>query len=345
MAPLITVHGRIDARTARVIGRAAALYGYPLVEMLRLCRLQTRPHHAQDARSGPAMNTLRRWDGGPGRTHAFVSGWIQLADGPYRLRWPAGAHPPARRMLLAIYDAASEPFLRVDLASADISTGGWLLLGPHAAPPPSDGSTVLRCPSDMLWLIGRIDDGGQARDSLQLATQVCLDRIAADDSPVRRPAAVDLWRGPPVDMLSAIGWRNEHARTIAADFFANLCHGLAHAPRQLEDHLLLQRMHDAGLGPCVDDFGDWPASRRHALAEGLADAALLIRRWQREPQQCMRLPETSPLLFTRRHALRAVAASCGIGTRDDEPFQGTGGLDMPLHPPAPDARHALMAAA
>lgn len=317
----------LGARSARAVGRAAVIFGYPLVEMVRLCRLQTSLPSANALAGQTPINALRRWPADASGAHWFVSGWVNLADGPRHLQLPWGPHPAGRQMLLSLYDAWSENFAHLRLSPAQPSHGEVTLVGPHfAAPEAVLHQHVYRSPSDMLWLVGRVQEAGDA-DSAALASQIELRRAARTPAAGHRPAAVELWQGPPVDMLRAIGTQCQFAPAVAPCFYANLCQALGQISIRPQEFELMQHMRAAGIWPGPFDFDRMDADTREGLLKGLVDAVVLIRSWVLQAQRGLRLPHTGTELFSRSHAWRAVHASQGIATGDFEPFAGSGAPD------------------
>ncbi|OYU74489.1 MAG: hypothetical protein CFE45_34710, partial [Burkholderiales bacterium PBB5] len=130
-----------DARTAlaRSIGLQAFVYGYPLLEMVRTCRHQTR------ADGGVPMHRPLHWAGPtqaedrdvvtPANDLMYTTAWLNLADGPRALQVPAAARHPGRYFVLALYDAYTENF--ANLGPRNCSAQGevvWLV-GPNDATP------------------------------------------------------------------------------------------------------------------------------------------------------------------------------------------------------------------
>lgn len=109
-------------RTAlgRAIGLAAFVYGYPLLEMIRTCTMQTGAEGMASGGSGVPIDRPLHWAGPtqaenrdvvtPANDLMYTTAWINLAAGPRWLTVPAATDDPRRYFVLALYDAYTENF-------------------------------------------------------------------------------------------------------------------------------------------------------------------------------------------------------------------------------------------
>lgn len=313
--------GTLSRGAARTIGRDAAIYGYPFVEMLRMCRVQTTVHTDAGCIDGVAMNVLRHWEAAEGtQPGVCVSAWLQLSDGPCRLRFPAGRLPADPSLRLSLYDACSENFARIGSNDATGYDGELVLIGPHAmAPMDVEPRHLLRCPTNFMWLVGCVQDSDPwvARAQADRITLTSLRGVTSG----RRPAAVDLWQGDPVDAFRVIAAEGATTASLAPNFYANLSNALAHVRIADGDRPLLQRFREAGLwpGPASDRRGLSDDACR-GLAEGLADAVQLMQGYVASPQQFLPLGLLAADTVGGRHMVRAAAVFRGIASGPGEPF-------------------------
>ncbi|HOM19907.1 MAG TPA: DUF1254 domain-containing protein, partial [Ottowia sp.] len=158
---------------ARSIGLTAFVYGYPLTETYRTCRKQTDPRDAgqADARNmdarGMRCNTLHHGERPstdadrdvvtPANDLLYTLSWIHLKDGPQLLTVPSSSAHAGRYFVLALYDAYTENFENLGPRNCGTEGGTVVLVGPHGSVPEAlRGHRVVRCPTDLVWLIGRI---------------------------------------------------------------------------------------------------------------------------------------------------------------------------------------------
>jgi len=272
------------------IGLAAFVWGYPLVETLRTCHLQTLDTDNSTAAWHAAIDRLQHMRRAatdadrdvvtPANDLLYTTGWINLANGPRLLHVPAAAQHGRRYFVLALYDAWTNNFANPGLRTSDPDGETVLLAGPDSPTEPAwpQATRIVTAPTNLVWVIARIVVGDEtdAPAARMLQDAIRLECPAGTDTGVR-PDAVRQWVGPPQDTLAALAQRPHEAGQIAADFFTNLNQGLADtavppADRGLADWFARARL---GTGASFDwRFLDAPL--REGLTRGLCDAAALV---------------------------------------------------------------------
>ncbi|WP_420997878.1 DUF1254 domain-containing protein [Cupriavidus sp. 30B13] len=249
------------ASPQEALAAAAALplvvYGYALVESLRTCRLQTSVAAATGYGRAP-VNTLsaseRQWTHEdrdivtPANDLLYFCGWINLADGPVTLRVPP-LPDAGRYYVVELLDVHTNNFenlgpRNVPAAGADIE-----LVGPGQQ---AAGAHAVRCPSSLVWLLGRVLVQGE--QDLPAARAFELGFTLARTPGAARPACVEQWRdsGRP-----------------ALDFFQNLFSALREFPPAPEDLGAFTLLRKAGIRPGEEIDVD---GLRPAVAAGLERA-------------------------------------------------------------------------
>jgi hypothetical protein len=280
---------------ARSIGLAAFVYGYPLTETYRTCAMQTAPraerrigtsagsdvraplntlHHAPRPSTDEDRDVVT-----PANDLLYTMAWVHLADGPMLLTVPAAARHPGRYFVLPLYDAYTENFENLGPRNCNPEGETVVLVGPGGTVPETlAGHRVVRCPTDLVWLIGRILVGDESDWPAARALQSEIRLAPAPDTlPQGRPAAVEQWAGPPVDAMAAAVEHGEPAAQVAPRFFTNLCHALAEAPGRVEDRGLVAWFGQAGL--LANAAFSWEAvdaPLREGLVEGFAEGVQLV---------------------------------------------------------------------
>lgn len=280
---------------ARSIGLSAFVYGYPLVETYRTCCLQTRPggQHRPQASAGTDartdINTIHtsqrpsthedRDIVTPANDLLYATAWIHLADGPRLLNVPSTEQHPGRYFVLALYDAYTENFENIGPRNSKPEGETVVLVGPgQHVPPALRWHRVVHCPTNLVWMIGRVlvGDEGDWSAARSLISTIALNPVSGNE-PGPRPAAVDAWAGDPVDAMAAAFENQQPAAQVAPNFFTNFCHALAEAPGRTEDQGLLAWFRQAGLvahGDFSWDVLDEPT--REGLIEGFAQGVVLV---------------------------------------------------------------------
>ncbi|MFO1195990.1 MAG: DUF1254 domain-containing protein [Burkholderiaceae bacterium] len=312
---------------ARAIGYAAFVYGYPLVESFRTCRLQTRAPGEDAATGRPLVDEVahspRPWTHEdrdivtPANDLLYTTAWINLADGPRLLEVPAATSDPGRYFVLALYDAYTENF--ANLGPRNCAPGGEtvVLVGPGAPDPDgfAAGRRVVRCPTDLVWLIARVvvGDGDDV-----VAARALQRRIAISPAPGtghgRRPDGVERWVGEPIETMAALVERGEPVAAVAERFYANLCRALPEAPGRTEDQGMVAWFAKAELRPSKDfEWGNVDPLVREGLVEGLAEAVELVVSASRSRRASPWVVPTRGGRYGNDYLTRALTAYIGLG--------------------------------
>lgn len=258
---------------ARAAGKAASIYGYPLVEMIRRCRLETEAAHNRIEAAIPlideASSVHLHDDGEPGSGDMPTLAWVYLGDGPRKLSVHGAA---AGGGLLLLHDAWAQCFGRVP--TEGMGAGVWIV-GPRAdVPLAAKGCDIHRSTSSFCRVaVERAKGGSAKRSPAELAGSLRIGGLP-NTLNRRRPAAVELWEGDESDGFTDVLERGESASAVAPRFYANLCRALAHSPpRQLEIRLV-QELRQFGLEPSgALGWKAIPPAVRQGLELGFADAA------------------------------------------------------------------------
>lgn len=347
---------------ARAIGLSAFVYGYPLVESLRTCRLQTSaatagPDQGSDARMpidqlhhSPRPSTDQDRDiVTPANDLLYSTGWIHLGDGPRLLTVPSSAAHPGRYFVLALYDATTENFENLGPRNCAAAGETVVLVGPGGPVPEAlAGHRVVRCPTTLVWLIGRILAGDEADWPAARALQAEIRLAPAPGTPTgRRPRGVDAWEGAPVDTMAACFEQGQPAAQVAPLFFANLCRALADAPGRTEDQGLVAWFGQAGLVAGAQLAWDGiDAPLRAGLVEGFAEGVALVAAAARSRRARPWVLAARAGRYGNDYLTRALTAYIGLGAlATDEALYGAGHFDAEHAPLDGRRRYSLRFAA
>ncbi|NDB45060.1 MAG: DUF1254 domain-containing protein, partial [Betaproteobacteria bacterium] len=122
------------------VGLAAFVWGYPLIETLRTCRMMVGgPDGPQDPRQFP-METLRHKQAvntSEDRTVVasatdllYGSAWINLANGPRVVTVPSSVKHKGRYFVMAMYDAWTNNFANPRSVTAPNEGERFVMVGP-----------------------------------------------------------------------------------------------------------------------------------------------------------------------------------------------------------------------
>ena len=205
---------------AYVAAMAAPLViaGYPLIESIRTCRVQTAA--GGTARYGRApLGKLglsdHRWTHEdrdivtPANDFLYFCAWINLAAAPAQITVPPAT---GRYFVAELLDAWTENFINLGMRNVPAAGARFALFGPSTPARECGGASRVDCPTDLVWLIGRV----LVTDESDVAAARAFMQCFVLDSPVAAaPRAVVEWQdsGEP-----------------ALDFFANLLRAVADFP-------------------------------------------------------------------------------------------------------------------
>ena len=138
------------------------IWGYPLLEVLRTCHLQTDPAASPGFGRGPFgqfQRSERPWTHEdrdivtPSCDLLYYNGWAWIGDAPVRLHIPPHL---GRYYVVQLLDAWTENFHNVGARNTPAEgTDWWLLHRDDPLPPGIDPDRVVRCPTRLVWLLGR----------------------------------------------------------------------------------------------------------------------------------------------------------------------------------------------
>lgn len=218
--PFLTLEHRTpQSALAAHAAIAATIAGYPLLEAVRTCHVQTAPGASGYGRA--PLNTLghsdHRWTDRdrdivtPANDLLYSNAWLDLRRGPVLVTVPTQT---GRLFVLQLLDVYTNNFHNIGMRNTPAEGGRFALVGPGftaADAPP--GSVPVECPTSLVWLLGRVLVDN---DEDLPAARAFQEGFGVQGTPAPEPpASVARWQegGEP-----------------ALDFFANLARALADFP-------------------------------------------------------------------------------------------------------------------
>ena len=235
----------------------AVVAGYPLLESVRTCRIQTVPGSPAYGRA--AFNAFghsaRPWTDRdrdivtPANDLLYSNAWVDLRRGPVVLEMPP---PTGRYFVVELLDVYTNNFKNIGTRNVPAEGARFALIGPQQADGDAPAGTVaVRCPTSLVWLLGRVLVDGEADVPAARDFQA---GFRLDGSPtIEPPACVADWQA---------------GGDAAIDFFANLGRALNDFPPPPEQrgvYELLENVHVKLQPGGLNDL-------RPAVIEGLRQA-------------------------------------------------------------------------
>lgn len=258
--------GNAQDEWAYVSGVQAFIYGYPLVEMVRTCALMTAVDAPQANGRAPInqfAHCPRPWTHEdrdvvtPANDLLYSMAWLNLADGPVMLATPA---PTGRYFVMEFIDAYTDNFYNLGPRVVGASAATYAIVGPDWAGTLPPGTIEIRCPTNLVWVLGRvlIDGVEDLEQAHAFQTRFTLQSAA----PARVPRAVEHYRP----------WAES-----GIEFYANLARAMADDPPRSVDTGLVAQFSRIGLRPAMDfDAGPLGAARAQSLHRAAAAGMALI---------------------------------------------------------------------
>ncbi len=307
---------------ARWLAARAWVYGYPALVMDRSRALFTAegglaPNqvvHLQDVPDHTFRAVVR-----PNQDTLYSSAMLDLSDGPLVLHLPEV--PERRFVMFCLLDAWTNAFAARGTrssASAAVRDGSRgcdaqtvVLVGPDdASPEAPEGAELVRCPTNGVWLLGRVELLGQGDlpRAREVQSQVVLERLDGAALPPPTTEPEDSGRQPGEEVLAMAPER----------FYAELCRVLAEQPPPARDAAVLRSFAALGLVPGAKTG---PERHRRALEHGAR-----VGRWTLTSAKALMSARPGwgpgakvPLGdYGDRYLVRAVVARVGFGANRRE---------------------------
>ena len=259
-----------------MLGAEAYLYGYPLV-MMETTRIQSAKYIGPENQ----LRMVRQFPNAqfkevvrPNVDTLYTTAFISMKEGPWAFEMPANNK---RYELMPFMDAWTNVFASPGTRTSGNQGGTYLLAGPEWNGQVPKGMTLLKSPTDMVWLIGRTQTNGTADFATVHELQNRLRLTKWLQPPDSLSASTDSKRDaqagwqvstepslPPVAQMKALN---------TTEFFNRLMKLMVSNPPSPEDAPLLARLaqleikpgqavHLSGSNALSFSLGRWIANQR-----------------------------------------------------------------------------------
>ena len=234
------------------LGAEAYLYGYPLV-MMETTRLQSAKYIGPENQ----LRLVRQFPNAqfkdvvrPNVDTLYTTAFLSMKEGPWVFEMPAN---DKRYELMPFMDAWTNVFASPGTRTLGNQGASFLLVGPNWQGQVPKGMTILKSPTDMVWLIGRTQTNGTADFATVHELQNRLSLTKWQQLSDKLPARTDLqklepsnWQAnpkpasPPVAQMKALS---------TPDFVNRLMQLMVNNPPASEDAPLLVRLAKLEIKP------------------------------------------------------------------------------------------------
>ncbi len=235
-----------------ILGAEAYLYGYPLVMMET-----TRVHSAKYIGPENQLRLVRQFPNAqfkdvvrPNVDTLYTTAFISMKEGPWVFEMPANDQ---RYELMPFMDAWTHVFASLGSRTTGNRGATYLLVGPQWMGEVPKGMSLLKSPTDMVWLIGRTQTNGTVdfatvhalQNRLRLTKLHGLSETPSANSDSQK-LAIPVWQAssapaiPPVAQMKAMS---------TPAFFNQLMQLMVSNPPAAEDAPLLARLAQLGIRP------------------------------------------------------------------------------------------------
>ena len=309
--PVLLLFGLLYAKSEQIVlGAEAYIFGYPLVIMD-----VTRANAALTIGPENQLRRVRQFPDAnfkdvvrPNVDTLYTTAFINMDQGPWVFEMAANDQ---RYEVMPFMDAWTNVFAAPGTRSTGKLGEKFFLVGPAWQGPTPPGLTLLRSPTQMVWLIGRTQTNGAAdyalvhrlQDGLTLRPWLASP-TAPDASPAAWSAASVKPRPPSVQM----------ATMRTGDFFKQLAQLMVNNPPSAADAPTMAKLSRLGIAP--GQAPNWNLMDRWAVSLGRWLADWKVAQELKKPRDLIRGWSTPPALlgnYGRDYKLRAVVAMVGLG--------------------------------
>lgn len=293
-----------------ILGAEAYMFGYPLVIMditRANAALTLGPENTlRKVRQFP--NVMFRDVVRPNVDTLYTTGFIDMAQGP----WVFEMSPnDTRYEVMPFMDAWTNVFAAPGTRSTGTAGGRFLLVGRAWSGKVPAGLTLLRSPTQIVWLIGRTQTNGVADYPRVHRLQDGLSLRKLVDWQTGRQALAPVWQAaqtrpaPPIEQMKAMS---------AEAFFNRLSLLMVGNPPAAADGPMMVKLSRISLVPGRPPQWGWPDRMAIGLGRWLAD--FTVAKELRKPRDMVHGWSTPPAIlgnYGTYYNTRAVVAMVGLG--------------------------------
>jgi hypothetical protein len=307
----VIVAGALYAKSEQIVlGAEAYIFGYPLVMMD-----VTRANAALTLGPENHLRRVRRFPDADSRDVVrlnvdtlYTSAFIDMAKGPWVFEMAANEE---RYELMPLMDGWTNVIATPGTRSTGTAGGRFLLAGPGWQGRAPEGLTLVRSPTQIVWLLGRTQTNGVAdypvvhrlQDGLALRTLAAWQAGRHEPPPAWTPATVKPI--PPIAQMQAMSTES---------FFTRLALLLVNNPPAAADGPMMVKLARIGIAPGQPP--GWSVLDRWSVSLGRSIADWTVARELKNPRDLVRGWSKPPSVlgnYGTFYNTRAVVAMVALG--------------------------------
>ncbi len=298
------------------LGAEAYLYGYPLV-MMETTRVQSAKYIGPENQ----LRLVRQFPNAqfkdvvrPNVDTLYTTAFISMKEGPWIFEMPAN---DKRYELMPFMDAWTHVFASPGTRTSGHQGATYLLVGPQWDGQVPKGMTLLKSPTDMVWLIGRTQTNGAADFATVHELQNRL-RLTKWPQPTDSPStstdskrdAQSGWQVstepgiPPVAQMKALS---------TLEFFNRLMQLMVSNPPSTEDAPLLARLAQLEIKPGQTVHLSWANALSFSLGRWIANQRVMKALNTKAQDGSWSTPPLNLGRYGTDYNTRAAVAMVGLG--------------------------------
>ena len=298
------------------LGAEAYLYGYPLI-MMETTRVQSAKYIGPENQ----LRLVRQFPNAqfkdvvrPNVDTLYTTAFISMKEGPWVFEMPAN---DKRYELMPFMDAWTHVFASPGTRTSGHQGATYLLVGPQWDGQVPKGMTLLKSPTDMVWLIGRTQTNGAADFATVHELQNRL-RLTKWPQPTDSPStstdskrdAQSGWQVstepsiPPVAQMKALS---------TLEFFNRLMQLMVSNPASTEDAPLLARLAQLEIKPGQTVHLSWANALSFSLGRWIANQRVMKALNTKAQDGSWSTPPLNLGRYGTDYNTRAAVAMVGLG--------------------------------
>jgi hypothetical protein len=298
------------------LGAEAYLYGYPLV-MMETTRVQSEKYIGPENQ----LRLVRQFPNAqfkdvvrPNVDTLYTTAFISMKEGPWVFEMPVNEK---RYELMPFMDAWTHVFASPGTRTLGHQSVTYLLVGPQWEGQAPLGMTLLKSPTDMVWLIGRTQTNGEADFATVHELQNRLRLTKWPQPPNSQSASTDSHRDtqavwqvssepnlPPVAQMRALS---------TPEFFNRLMQLMVSNPAATADAPLLQRLAQLEIKPGQAVHLSWLNELSFSLGRWIANQRVMKALNTKAQDGSWSYPPLNLGRYGTDYNTRAAVAMVGLG--------------------------------